>query len=72
MDEDCLYSLSPVMFLMKTCMVGSGSADEARDETGERDDMEETLLERMMRGRCVKRICWSRRDGVLVEESRVR
>jgi len=45
-----VYSLSPVMFLMKTCMVGSGSADEAREDTGESDDMEEMLLERMMKG----------------------
>jgi hypothetical protein len=33
------------MFLMKTCMVGSGSIDDAREEM---DDSEEMLLERIM------------------------
>ena len=36
------------MFLMKTCIVGSGSAEDAREETGDRDDKEEMLLERML------------------------
>lgn len=40
--------LSPVMSLMKTCIVDSGSTDEEREETGERDDKEEILLERMV------------------------
>lgn len=33
------------MFLTKTCIVGSGSADEAREETEDKDEM---LLERML------------------------
>jgi hypothetical protein len=33
------------MFLMKICIVASGSDDEQRDE---RDDMDEMLLERIM------------------------
>ena len=33
------------MFLMKICMVDSGSADEQREE---RDETEEMLLERIM------------------------
>ena len=46
--------LSPAMFLMKTCIVDSGSADDERDE---RDEMDEMLLERMAaigRGFCLR------------------
>jgi len=35
----------PAMFLMKICMVDSGSADEQRDA---RDEIDEMLLERIM------------------------
>jgi hypothetical protein len=37
--------LLPAMFLMKICMVDSGSADEQRDA---RDEIDEMLLERIM------------------------
>lgn len=39
-----LYLLSPAMFLMNTCIVDSGSAEDEREE---RDEMDEMLLERM-------------------------
>jgi len=42
------------MFLMKTCIVGSGSAEEEREEMGESEDSDdEMLLERMMPCRMV-------------------
>jgi len=40
--------VSPEMFLMKTCIVGSGSVEDAREETGESEESDETLLDRMM------------------------
>jgi len=37
-----------VTSLTKTCIVDSGSAEDEREETGERDGKEEMLLERML------------------------
>ena len=36
------------MFLMKICMVDSGSAEEEREVTEEAEEMEEMLFERIM------------------------
>ena len=48
-SEERNNSLSPAMFLMKTCIVGSGSAEEEREEMGESEDSDdEMLLERMI------------------------
>lgn len=40
--------LLPAMFLMKICIVASGSADEQREARDEIDEMDEMLLERIM------------------------
>ena len=46
-DTDDVYSLSPATFLTKICIVSSASAEEAREDV---DDIEEMLLERMVMG----------------------
>lgn len=41
-------NVSPAKFFMKTCIVDSGSTDDARDDTGESEQSEAVLLERML------------------------
>ena len=58
--SDAFHLLSPAMFLTKICIVGSGSAEAALEEAGERDDREDTLLERMsaVASRYGYVLCW--------------
>lgn len=51
--------LSPDMFLIKTCMVGSGSAEVEREETEESDESDETLLERILAAGVALVVCGS-------------